>query len=64
MNKIKVELVHGNSGYSLQMVNKEGTGIRIAGEKAWGNPYNIPTASFEIDVDELIKTIKSYQYTI
>lgn len=59
---IIVNLVEGNNGYSLQIVDENGSGYRIAGPKAWGNPLNKPTASFIINADELINAIISNCY--
>ena len=53
---IQVVVVSGADGKSLQLWNKNG-GKRIAGPKAWGNPYNKPLASFTVDADELMKSI-------
>lgn len=64
MNKITINVVQGSDGPSLQIVNKSGSGRRIAGPKAWGNPNNEPWVSFEIDADELIWCIKSNQYKV
>lgn len=61
MSKIRIDLVKGAEGYSLQVQGLQ-YGYRIAGPKAWGNPYNKPTASFEINADELISCIQSHQY--
>ena len=60
--KIAINVVHGTEGDSLQLVNKAGCGVRIAGPKAWGNPYNKPFASFEVSAEELINYIEKFQY--
>lgn len=57
-----INLVKGSDGYSLQITNKDGNGYRYAGPKAWGNPYNKPTASFEVDLEEFIKCLKENSY--
>jgi len=53
---IQVVVVSGADGKSLQLWNKD-RGKRIAGPKAWGNPYNKPLASFTVDADELMKSV-------
>ena len=62
MKKVMINLVKGSDGYSLQITNKDGNGYRYAGPKAWGNPYNKPTASFEVDLEEFIKCLKENSY--
>ena len=57
-----MNFVHGSDGYSLQIVNKDGCGERVAGNKAWGNPYNKPTASFTVESDELIRVINGSSF--
>lgn len=64
MKKVIIDFVRGNEGYSLQVVNKNGSGYRFAGPKAWGNPYNKPTASFEIDVNEFIECLNRIAYEV
>lgn len=64
MKKITIDLVKGSSGYSLQLKDKEGNGERYAGPKAWGNPYNKPTASFKVDVDDFIKALERNAYEV
>ena len=64
MKLIRINLVRGSDGFSLQILNDNGSGYRIAGPKAWGNPYNKPTAEFVLDVDELIETINKLAYEI
>ena len=63
MSKVKVNIVAGNSGYSLQVVDEKGNGNRVAGEKAWGNPHNTPTASFVLDTEEFIDAINTASYS-
>jgi hypothetical protein len=62
MAKIMVNIVRGREGNSLQITDNKGNGFRVAGPKAWGNPYNKPFASFEVDAEELIECIKDNQY--
>lgn len=64
MKKIIINLVKGSDGYSLQITDKQGNGYRYAGPKAWGNPYNEPTASFEVELEDFIKCLKEYCYEI
>lgn len=64
MKKVLIGFVKGNEGYSLQIYNKEGNGLRYAGPKAWGNPYNVPTEEFEVDVEDFIKELNYYAYEI
>lgn len=54
---ITINLVRGSEGYSLQIIDSTGSGYRIAGPKAWGNPLNKPTASFIVNANELINAI-------
>lgn len=58
MRTIEIAVVKGSEGYSLQLWDKSG-GYRVAGPKAWGNPYNEPTATFTVDADELIRLVNS-----
>ena len=60
--KVKINLVHGSDGYSLQITNKEGNGYRFMGPKAWGNPCNVPTASFEVNLEDFIECLKQNSY--
>lgn len=64
MNKVMINLVKGSDGYSLQITDKEGNGRRYAGPKAWGNPYNKPTASFEVELEDFIKCLKDNSYEV
>ena len=50
MEKVQIAFVKGNEGYSLQIWDKDGSGYRYAGPKAWGNPYNQPEKVFEVDL--------------
>ena len=59
---VRVVFVKGNEGYCILVTDKGGSGYRIAGPKAWGNPANIPTAEFEIDVKELLQAINNNKY--
>lgn len=62
MKKIVISLVRGSEGYSLQLTDKNGNGCRYAGPKAWGNPYNKPTAQFIVDTEDFIKCIEQNSY--
>lgn len=64
MNKVTINLVKGSDGYSLQITDKDGNGCRYAGPKAWGNPYNKPTASFEVELEDFIKCLKDNSYEL
>lgn len=64
MKKVIINLVKGSDGYSLQIISKNGGGYRYAGPKAWGNPYNEPEASFEVDLENFIKCLKEYSYEV
>lgn len=61
MKKVKVNIVKGSEGFSLQIIGKNG-GYRFQGPKAWGNPYNEPIVSFEVDLEEFIKCLKYHSY--
>lgn len=63
IRKVFINVVRGSDGFSLQIVNEHG-GERYAGPKAWGNPYNVPTASFEVDVDDFIRAIERNAYEV
>lgn len=39
-------------------------GYRVAGRKAWGNPYNKPIYTFKTDADEFIELINKYKYEV
>lgn len=62
--KVTINLVKGSEGYSLQIINKNGNGYRYAGPKAWGNPYNEPEASFEVELEDFINCLKEYSYEL
>ena len=64
MKKVIINLVKGFYGYSLQITDKQGNGYRYAGPKAWGNPYNEPTASFEVNLEDFIKCLKNISYEV
>ena len=63
MRMVYINLVRGSEGFSLQITNEYG-GERYAGPKAWGNPYNKPTASFKVDVDDFIKALERNAYEV
>ena len=62
MKKVIINLVKGSDGYSLQITDKQGNGYRYAGPKAWGNPYNEPTASFEVNLEDFVKCLENNSY--
>ena len=62
MKKVIIKIVKGSEGYSLQIVDKNGSGYRYAGPKAWGNPTNIPTCEFEVELEDFIKHLKMESY--
>lgn len=62
MKKIIIRLVKGSEGFSLQLSDKNGNGYRYAGPKAWGNPYNVATAEFKVDLEDFIKSLKENAY--
>ncbi|HAV90181.1 MAG TPA: hypothetical protein DCW44_02770 [Eubacterium sp.] len=62
MKKVQIAFVKGNEGYSLQIWNKNGGGYRYAGPKAWGNPYNKPTETFEVELEDFIKCLRQNSY--
>lgn len=64
MKKVIINLVKGSDGYSLQISDKQGNGYRYAGPKAWGNPYNEPTASFEVNLEDFIKCLENNSYVV
>ena len=64
MKKVIINLVKGSDGYSLQITDKQGNGYRYAGPKAWGNPYNEPTASFEVNLEDFIKCLENNSYVV
>ena len=62
MKKVIIKIVRGSDGYSLQVVDKDGSGYRYAGPKAWGNPTNVPTCQFEVELEDFIKCLKDNCY--
>lgn len=64
MKKITIDLVKGSDGYSLQLIDKKGNGERYVGPKAWGNPYNTPTASFEVDLEDFKRALERNAYEV
>jgi hypothetical protein len=60
LEKVKIEVVKGVEGCCLCICDKEGSGQRISGPKPWGGGQTIH--SFEVDIEELIKTIKQNSY--
>lgn len=62
MKKVQIAFVKGNEGYSLQIWDKDGSGYRYAGPKAWGNPYNKPEEVFEVDLEDFIKCLQHNSY--
>lgn len=61
MRLIQVAVVAGAEGASLQVWGPDG-GKRVAGPKAWGNPYNKPQHLFTLGADELMKAIAENSY--
>lgn len=59
---MNLEIVKGNEGYCLNLVDKNGCGYRILGNKPWGNPYNVPTYSFELDKEKMIEIRDKFDY--
>ena len=62
MKKVQIAFLKGNEGYSLQIWDKDGSGYRFAGPKAWGNPYNKLEKVFEVDLEDFIKCLKQKSY--
>ena len=62
MKKVIIRIVKGSEGYSLQIIDKKGNGYRYAGPKAWGNPTNIPTCEFEVELEDFIKYLEMDSY--
>lgn len=62
MKKVQIALVNGSEGFSLQIWDKDGSGYRYAGPKAWGNPTNKPTAKFEVELEDFIKCLEQNSY--
>lgn len=62
MKKVIIKIVKGSDGYSLQIVDKDGNGYRYTGPKAWGNPTNIPTCEFEVELEDFIKHLEMESY--
>ena len=62
MKKVIIKIVKGSDGYSLQIVDKNGSGTRYAGPKAWGNPTNIPTCEFEVELEDFIKCLENESF--
>lgn len=64
MKKVRIAFVKGNEGYSLQIWDKDGSGYRYAGPKAWGNPFNKPEKVFEVELEDFIKCLKQNSYEV
>lgn len=62
MKKVRLAFVKGSEGYSLQITDNNGSGYRYAGPKAWGNPTNIPTSEFEVELKDFIKCLQDNAY--
>lgn len=62
--RIIVNVVKGAEGPSLQVLDKKGSGERVAGPKAWGNPFNKPVFSFEVDANGLVAAINNNKYIV
>lgn len=61
---MKIDIVKGNEGYCLNLVDENGNGQRILGSKPWGNFYNVPTYSFEVDKEILTELRDTFDYYI
>jgi len=61
---MKLDIVKGNEGYCLNLVDETGSGQRILGGKPWGNPYNKPTYSFEINKETLTELRDIFDFYI
>ena len=61
---MKINIVKGNDGYCLNLVDNNGSGQRILGNKPWGNPYNKPIVSFEIDKEKMIEIRDIFNYCL
>ncbi len=57
--KVEIVVVRGAEGPSLQVWGENG-GKRIAGPKAWGNPYNKPLCRFVVDAEEMIAAVQEF----
>lgn len=64
MKKVTIKIVKGSNGYSLQIVDRDGSGYRYAGPKAWGNPTNKPTCEFEVELEDFIKHLEMESYEV
>lgn len=63
MKKVKISIVKGNEGYSLQIKDNDGCGCRYKGPKAWGNPYNVPICEFVIDdIEDFYEMLRLNSY--
>jgi hypothetical protein len=58
---VDIVVVRGAEGRSLQLWGKSG-GRRLAGPKAWGNPFNEPEHKFRVDADELIEMARQHAF--
>lgn len=56
-NQITVSFVRGSNGMSFQISGSR-FGNRVAGPKAWGNPYNRPLYEMTFPVKELYDALK------
>lgn len=59
---MKINIVKGNEGYCLNLVDNNGNGQRILGNKPWGNPYNKSIYSFELDKEKMIEIRDVFNY--
>lgn len=64
MKRVNIAVVKGSEGYSLQVYDEKGNGYRYIGPKAWENPRNIPTAEFNVDVEDFISCLNSNAYEV
>lgn len=61
-NVMHLNIVKGNEGYCLNLVDDCGDGERILGCKPWGNPFNTATFSFELSKEELKRLSNLFNY--
>lgn len=64
MDKMYLHIIKGNEGYCLNLMDDSGDGQRILGCKPWGNPFNKPTFTFEVDKDDLTQLRNIFDYYI
>ena len=57
---IKLQVVKGPEGYSLQTFDNRSSGKRVAGPKPWGGGEVVHT--FECEIERLIHAIRANGY--